>query len=95
MALSIMSSAMAFAPFARSFATRSIVSMSLKEGDSVPNVVFRARVRDDKIGGSNPFAWKDVSTADLFKGKKSVIFALPGGEEPNNLKLIFFSVHWC
>jgi hypothetical protein len=53
--------------------------MALKEGETVPNVIFKARVRDEKIGGSNPFTWKDVSSADLFKGKRSVVFALPGG----------------
>ncbi len=53
--------------------------MIAKEGDSVPNVIFKCRVRDEKIGGSNPFKWKDVSSDDLFKGKRSVIFALPGG----------------
>ena len=61
------------------FATRSLSMMSLKEGDTIPNIIFKARVRDEKIGGSNPFDWKDVSTSDLFKGKRSVIFALPGG----------------
>lgn len=57
----------------------SALSMIAKEGDSVPNVIFKCRVRDEKIGGSNPFKWKDVSSDDLFKGKRSVIFALPGG----------------
>lgn len=52
----------------------------IAEGDSVPEVVFKARVRDESIGGSNPFTWKDVSSSDLFKGKRSVIFALPGGK---------------
>jgi peroxiredoxin len=53
--------------------------MAAKEGDVVPNVVFKARVRDESIGGSNPFTWKDVSSNDLFKGKRVVIFSLPGG----------------
>jgi peroxiredoxin len=56
--------------------------MQLKEGDTVPNVVFKARVRDEKIGGPNPFTWKDVSSADLFKGKRAVIFSLPGAFTP-------------
>ena len=42
-------------------------------------MVFKARVRDEKIGGENPFTWKDVTSEDLFKGKRVVIFALPGG----------------
>jgi thioredoxin-dependent peroxiredoxin len=45
-------------------------------------VTFKARVRDDKIGGDNPFDWKDVTTDDLFKGKRAVIFCLPGAFTP-------------
>jgi hypothetical protein len=52
----------------------------LKEGAIVPNVVFKVRVRDASIQGPNPFAWKDVSTKDLFANKRVVLFALPGGE---------------
>ena len=49
---------------------------------TVPNVVFRTRVRDESIGGQNPFRWQDVATADIFKGKKIVIVALPGAFTP-------------
>lgn len=77
--LSVLSTTVAFRPVARFGSVRSL-SMTLKEGDRVPDVVFKARVRDEKIGGSNPFTWKDVSTSDLFKGKRSVVFALPGGK---------------
>ena len=65
---------------ASSFATQT--KMHLKEGDAVPNVIFKARVRDEKIGGPNPFTWKDVSSADLFKGKRAVVFSLPGAFTP-------------
>jgi len=75
---SILSTTVAFRQVAR-FGSAKPLSMALKESDSIPNVVFKARVRDEKIGGSNPFTWKDVSTSDLFKGKRSVVFALPGG----------------
>lgn len=51
----------------------------LHEGDAVPEVVFKCRVRDASIGGENPFTWKDVSSSDLFAGKRSVVFSLPGG----------------
>jgi peroxiredoxin len=44
--------------------------------------VFKARVRDEKVGGPNPFAWKDVKSADLFKGKRAVVFSLPGAFTP-------------
>jgi len=74
----------AFAPAAKFGAAvaRSSVAMVAKEGDSVPNVIFKARVRDASIPGPNPFTWKDVSSADLFKGKRSVVFALPGAFTP-------------
>jgi thioredoxin-dependent peroxiredoxin len=48
----------------------------------IPAVTFKARVRDPSIGGENPFAWKDVTTADLFKNKRCVLFALPGAFTP-------------
>lgn len=54
--------------------------MALKEGDRIPSVTFKARVRDDNLPQPNPFKWKDVTTDDLFKGKRAVVFALPGGE---------------
>lgn len=49
---------------------------------NVPNVVFKTRVRDESIGGENPFRWQDVTTDDIFKGKKIVIVALPGAFTP-------------
>ena len=56
--------------------------MALRAGDSAPNVVFKARVRDPSIGGENPFKWKDVSAESLFKSKRCVVFALPGAFTP-------------
>jgi len=52
------------------------------EGSTAPSVVFKARVRDESLGGPNPFTWKDVTSEDLFKGKRSVVFALPGAFTP-------------
>ncbi len=52
------------------------------EGSKVPDVVFKTRVRDESVEGSNPFKWQDVSSDDLFKDKKVVVFALPGAFTP-------------
>lgn len=48
----------------------------------VPNTVFKTRVRDESIGGDNPFDWKDLSSDDVFKGKNVVVFSLPGAFTP-------------
>lgn len=57
---------------------------------NVPNVIFKTRVRDGSItpkrdgsiGGENPYRWQDVTTDEIFKGKKVVVFALPGAFTP-------------
>ena len=48
----------------------------------VPNATFQTRVRNDALEGPNPFEWKTVTTADIFAGKKVVLFALPGAFTP-------------
>ncbi len=48
----------------------------------VPNIVFKTRVRVESVDSQNPFRWQDVTTADIFKGKKVVIVALPGAFTP-------------
>lgn len=48
----------------------------------VPNCVFKTRVRNDALGGPNPFEWKDVTTDEVFKGRRVVVFALPGAFTP-------------
>ncbi|WP_448381661.1 redoxin family protein [Gloeomargarita sp.] len=50
--------------------------------DRVPDVVFKTRVRDESIGGDNPFRWQDLTTQDIFAGKKVVLFAVPGAFTP-------------
>ncbi len=49
---------------------------------TVPDITFKTRVRDESIGGDNPFRWQDVSTDDIFKDKKIVVLALPGAYTP-------------
>jgi len=49
---------------------------------AVPKVTFKTRVRDESVEGPNPFRWQDVSSDDIFTGKKVVVFALPGAFTP-------------
>lgn len=51
-------------------------------GQNIPDVVLKTRVRDESIGGDNPFKWEDVSTGEFFKNKKVVVFSLPGAFTP-------------
>ena len=48
----------------------------------VPNVTFKTRVRNEALGGPNPFEWKDLTTDELFAGKRVVVFSLPGAFTP-------------
>lgn len=54
----------------------------MHQGVKLPDVVFHTRVRDDSIGGDNPFRWQDMTTADYFGGKRVVLFSLPGAFTP-------------
>lgn len=45
-----------------------------REGKKIPDCTFRVRSPDGQ--------WKDVSTKDLFAGKRVVVFALPGAFTP-------------
>jgi len=53
------------------------------QGRRVPeDVVFKTRVRDESIGGDNPFRWQDLRAREVFAGRRVVIFSLPGAFTP-------------
>ncbi|RMC33877.1 peroxiredoxin [Paracoccus alkanivorans] len=54
----------------------------MKIGDRLPQVTFQTRVRDEAVGGPNPFRWQEMTTDDYFKGKRVVLFSLPGAFTP-------------
>ena len=36
----------------------------------VPVVTFKTRVRDESLGGDNPYKWENKTSSDYFSGKK-------------------------
>jgi peroxiredoxin len=39
-------------------------------------------VRNEALGGPNPYEWRDLTTEEIFGGKNVVLFALPGAFTP-------------
>ncbi|OUR66915.1 peroxiredoxin [Marinomonas sp. 42_23_T18] len=50
--------------------------------NTVPQITFQTRVRNEALGGPNPFEWKALTSDDVFKGKNVVVFSLPGAFTP-------------
>ena len=50
--------------------------------EKVPSVKFQTRVRDESIEGDNPFRWQEVTSEELFAGKRVIVFSLPGAFTP-------------
>jgi peroxiredoxin len=48
----------------------------------IPDVTLKTRVRDESIGGDNPFRWQDLDVREEFAGKKVIVFSLPGAFTP-------------
>ena len=49
---------------------------------SIPDVTFQTRVRDDSLGGDNPFKWEAKTSSDYFTNKRVILFSLPGAFTP-------------
>lgn len=49
------------------------MTLTDRSGQHVPHCTFRTRIAD---------TWKDINTDELFKGKKVVVFSLPGAFTP-------------
>ena len=43
----------------------------------VPDVTFKTRVLNESLGGPNPYEWKDVTSKEVFAGKRIVVVGLP------------------
>ncbi|WP_375649329.1 peroxiredoxin, partial [Bartonella sp. MU70NMGDW] len=48
---------------------------------TVPNVTFHTRVRDE-VGENNSYRWQEVNSDSYFKGKRVILFSLPGAFTP-------------
>lgn len=51
-------------------------------GRRIPDVTFKTRVRDETVGGENPFRWEDLRSEDVFRQRRIVLFSLPGAFTP-------------
>lgn len=48
----------------------------------IPNVLHMLRVRDESIGGDNPYRWEQKTTHEIVGRGKNIIFSLPGAFTP-------------
>lgn len=52
------------------------------EGNYIPAMKFPIRVRDETVEGDNPYRWDTFDLVKQFKGKRVVVFSLPGAFTP-------------
>ncbi len=50
--------------------------------NTVPDVTFKTRIRNEALGGDNPYEWKDLTSDEIFANKNVVLFSLPGAFTP-------------
>lgn len=48
----------------------------------IPKVTFKTRIRNEALGGPNPFEWKDLTTDEIFSNQNVIVFSLPGAFTP-------------
>ena len=53
-----------------------------KVGERVPTTTVYTRVRDESIGGPNPYKWDLKHSSDFFAGRRVIFFSLPGAFTP-------------
>ena len=49
---------------------------------TIPHVNFQMRVRDESIGGDNPYRWQSTTSQSIFSEARAIVFALPGAFTP-------------
>lgn len=52
------------------------------QGQKLPQVTFHTRVRDESVGGTNPYRWELTHTSDYTENKRVIFFSLPGAFTP-------------
>ena len=55
--------------------------MTLNDG-RVPEAAFKMRVRDEHVEGDNPYRWQEVTSREIFRGRRVIVFAMPGAFTP-------------
>ena len=50
--------------------------------NTIPKVTFKTRIRNEALGGPNPFEWKDLTTDEIFANQNVIVFSLPGAFTP-------------
>lgn len=48
----------------------------------IPDVIFKTRVRDESIDGSNPYRWEERDSNSYFSSRRVILFSLPGAFTP-------------